>query len=338
MAPDFNRKEYLASLDQALQVKDEAAKLGNTLAIEGIKNIFLVGCGAPNREMGAIKYFLDRDAKKLESYLYFPAEFINQAPAKLGPDSLVVLATHSGTTPEMLQAAEFVKQYHCKTVGITQFAESEFAKNVQHALIYGKSEHGYPAKFMVILGLLAGVMKAAEGWKLAAKVLKSLDALPAALADAEEASEKRSTEEARLYKDDDFMMIMGSGPNYSTAYTFGVCVLMEMQWMHTHVGEAAEFFHGPFEVLDQNTPVVLFKGEDASRPLVERVERFCKKYTERLVIYDSKDYEMKGIDAEVREIFSPMILSAATNRFAQHISVWHNHPLSTRRYMWKFEY
>ena len=104
------------------------------------------------------------------------------------------------------------------------------------------------------------------------------------------------------------------------------------------MGEAAEFFHGPFEVLDQNTPVFLFKGEDASRPIVERVERFCKKYTERLVVYDSKDYEMKGIDPEVRAIVAPMILSSAVDRFPQHLSVWHNHPLSTRRYMWKFEY
>lgn len=338
MAPDFNRKEYLASLAQALQAKDEAFNVGVELAKGGIKNVFLVGCGAPNREMGAIKYFLDRDARQLETYLYFPAEFISQPPAKLGADSLVVLATHSGTTPEMLQAAEFVKQYGCKTVGITQLADSPLAKNVQKVFLYGKSEHGYPAKFILILAFLAGVMKGMEGWVLADKIITSLNALPEALADAAEQSDARGTEEARLFKDDDFMMVMGSGPNYSTAYTFGICVLMEMQWMHTHVGEAAEFFHGPFEVLDQNTPVFLFKGEDGSRPLVDRVERFCKKYTERLVIYDSKDYEMKGIDPDVRAIVAPMILSSAVDRFSQHVSVWHNHPLSTRRYMWKFEY
>jgi fructoselysine 6-phosphate deglycase len=338
MTPDFSRKEFLDSLTQALQVKDEAAKLGTELAKNGIKNIFFVGCGAPNREMGAIKYFLDRDAKRLETYLYFPAEFTNLAPAKLDPDSLVVLATHSGTTPEMLQTAEFVKQYNCKTVGITQFADSPLAKNVQHTLIYGKSKQSYSAKFIIILALMASIMKEIEGWKLADKIMKSLEALPSALADTAESSDQRGSDEAHLYKDADFMMIMGSGPNYSTAYAFGICVLMEMQWMHTHVGEAAEFFHGPFEVLDQNTPVFLFKGEDASRPIVERVERFCKKYTERLVVYDSKDYEMKGIDPEVRAIVAPMILSSAVDRFPEHLSIWRNHPLSTRRYMWKFEY
>lgn len=338
MAIDINRKEYLAALDQAVKVKDEAFAFGEEVAKSGIKKIFLVGCGAPNREMGAIKYFLDRDAKQLETYLYFPAEFINQAPAKLGADSLVVLATHSGTTPEMIQTAEFVKQYDCKTVGITQFEDSPLAKNVQKVFLYGKSEHGYSAKYIVITAFLAGVMKTVENWAIADKVLSSLGALPSALVDAAEQNDSQATEQARLYKDDDFMMIMGSGPNYATAYTFGTCVLMEMQWMHTYVGEAAEFFHGPFEVLDENTPVFLFKGEDGSRPLVDRVERFCKKFTERIVIYDSKDYEMKGIDPEVRAIMAPMVLSSAVDRFSQHVAVWHNHPLSTRRYMWKFEY
>ena len=338
MAIDIDRKAYLDSLAAAVTEKDKAAKLGMELAKSNIKNIFLVGCGSPNREMGAIKYFLDRDAKKLVTYLYFPAEFINQSPAKLGPDSLVVLASHSGDTPEMIQAAEFVKQYKCKTVGITQSADSPLAQNVQHPLVYGKSAHGYTAKFMIILALLASVMKEVEDWKLYEKVMKSLDALPSASVDTAEANEKRATEEARLYKDDDFLMLMGSGPNYCTAYVLGVCILMEMQWMHVFTGEAAEFFHGSFEVVDQNTPVILFKGEDGSRPIAERVERFCKKFTERLVVYDSKDYVMKGIDPEVRAIMAPIILQAAVDRFAEHLAVWHNHPLTTRRYMWKFEY
>jgi fructoselysine 6-phosphate deglycase len=288
--------------------------------------------------MGAIKYWMDRDARTLETYLYFPAEFIYQVPAKLGADSLVVLASHSGTTPEILAAAEMLKQYPCKVVGVTQFAESPLAKNVPYPFIYGESKQGYHAKFIILMGLLAGVLKAVESWSLADKVMRSLDTLPSALVDAAETNDKRATEEARLYKDDDFMMIMGSGPTYTSAYVFGICVLMEMQWMRTHVGEAAEFFHGPFEVLDQNTPVLVFLGEDPSRPIGERVVRFCKKFTERLMIYDSKEYEMKGIDPEVRPIFAPFVLEGAVSRLADHLAVWHNHPLTTRRYMWKFEY
>jgi fructoselysine 6-phosphate deglycase len=338
MATDIDRAEFLKSLERSLEEKDRAFQVGVELAKQGIKRVFFVGCGAPNREMGAIKYWMDKDARTLETHLYFPAEFINQAPAKLGADSLVILASHSGTTPEIIAAAEFLKQYPCKVVSVTQFADSPLAKNVPQTFLYGESKNGYHAKFIILMALTAGLMKEAEGWPLSDKVMRSLDALPSALVDTAEANDKRTAEEARLYKDDDFMMILGSGPCYATAYVFGVCVLMEMQWMHTFAGEAAEFFHGPFEVLDQNTPVIVFLGEDPSRPIGERVVRFCKKFTERLMIYDSKEYEMKGIDPEVRAIFAPFILESAVSRLAERLSVWHNHPLTTRRYMWKFEY
>lgn len=338
MAIEIDRQLFLQGLEKALVEKDRAFKLGSDLAQQGIKRIFFVGCGAPNREMGIIKYWMDRDAKTLENHLYFPAEFINQVPAKLGADSLVILASHSGTTPEIIQATEFLKSYKCKVTAVTQFEDSPLAKAVPGTFIYGKSEQGYYAKFIIIMALVAGVMKKLEEWKLADSVLSGLGALPAVLVDTAEFNEKRATDEARLYKDDDFMMILGSGPTSSNAYVFGVCVLMEMQWMHTFTGEAAEFFHGPFEVLDQNTPVVVFLGEDPSRPIGERVIRFCKKYTERLIVYDSKDFEMKGITPEARAIFAPFVLEAAISRVSEHLAVWHNHPLSTRRYMWKFEY
>ena len=338
MTIEIDRKAFLDGLERSLSEKDKAFKLGSELAKQGVKRVFLVGCGAPNREMGAIKYWLDRDSKTLETYLYFPAEFTCQVPAKLGNDSLVVLASHSGTTPEIIKAIDFLKDYKCKVVAVTQFEESPLAKGVKDTLIYGKSSTGYFANFIILMGFLAGLMKEIEGWKLADPVVKSLNALPSALVDTAEANDKRAIEEARLYKDDDFMMVLGSGPNFSTAYVFGTCALMEMQWMHTFTGEAAEFFHGPFEVVDQNCPVVIFLGEDPSRPIGERVVRFCRKFTERLIVYDSKEFEMEGIAPEARAVFAPFILDAAASRILEHLAVWHNHPLTMRRHMWKFEY
>jgi fructoselysine 6-phosphate deglycase len=47
---------------------------------------------------------------------------------------------------------------------------------------------------------------------------------------------------------------------------------------------------------------------------------------------------MEGIDIELRSLFAPFILEAALLRLADHLAVWHNHPLTTRRYMWKTEY
>jgi fructoselysine 6-phosphate deglycase len=133
-------------------------------------------------------------------------------------------------------------------------------------------------------------------------------------------------------------MITGSGPAYPVAYSLGVCIMMEALWVKMFEGSAAEFFHGPFEIVNSSVPVILFKGEDPSRPVAERVERFCRQYTEKLLVYDSKDYPMIGVPEVVRPVFAPYILGAASVQLAEFLAELKDQPLTTRRYMGKVPY
>lgn len=338
MAEDFNREKFLEALGKAGEELHNASQLGSRLGKRDFKRLYFVACGAPNREMLICEYWLQRFSRTLEVRRYFPAEFVNQDPVAIDENTLVVLASHSGTTQETVSAAQFLKDKPCTTVAITQKGDSPLAQEVQNVLLYGESDRGAYAMFILLLAFVSGFFNEVEGWDLHDKVIHSLEAFPAALADAIETNDARATEDARIYKDDRILYIVGAGPMFSSAYVFGVCILMEMQWMHVQPLIAAEFFHGPFEIVDETVPLILLIGEDPSRPEAERVVRFCKKYTERLIIYDSADFEMKGIDKEVRPIIAPLILEAALSRMADHLAVWHNQPLTTRRYMWKTEY
>lgn len=339
MAQDFDREGFLQSLEIAVQGRLEAARLGEEMAQKGFKRLYFVGCGAPNRLMALMEYWAQRIAVNVELRRYFPAEFVHQNPASLDENTLVILGSHSGTTKETVEAAQFLQGKPCTTVGFTQKADAPLAQAVDYPLPYGETKAGYYANYLMMQALVSGFLKVAEpGWQVHETLLDSLGALPAALADAAIQNDPRATEEARLYKDDRIMYVVGAGPMFTTAYVSGVCVLMEMQWMHVHPIVAAEFFHGPFEIVDETLPLILLVGEDPSRPEAERVVRFCKRFTERLMIYDSKDFAMPGIAAEIRPIVAPLILEAALSRFSEHLAVWHNHPLTTRRYMWKMEY
>jgi fructoselysine 6-phosphate deglycase len=338
MAADIDRQAYLKSLERALIAKDEAAQLGLDLAKADIRRLYLVGCGSPYQNMASLKYWLERDAKKLEIGLYYPAEFINATPLRLDENTLVVLASFSGGTPETVAVAEFLKTKPVMTVGITQKPDSLLAKSVQHALTFGETSHGFHATFMVLVGLLSAIMQAVECWPYTAAILSSLDHYPCVLVDSQEANEVKATEYARIYKDDNYMMLLGAGPCFINPYVYGVCVLMESQWMRVYPCNSAEFFHGPFEAIDENTPLIIFLGEDPSRPETERVVRFARKITERLMIYDSREYGMDGIDLSVRAIFAPYIMEAVVERVASHLAIWHKQPLETRRYMWKSAY
>lgn len=337
MATDVDKHAIVSGYADVMVGLDAAAALGRSLARD-IDKVYFVGCGGPNRLMLVLEYWIQHYSPSLEVRRYFPAEFITQNPARFDARTLVVLGSKSGTTPETVEAAEFVKNRPCKTVAFTTSADLPLAKAVQHPLYTGEAAQASAAQFVLMMAFTGGLLAGKNDWPLLDKLMSSLRAMPQVMADAAEAGDRQAKEDARLLKDDRILYHLGAGPMFSTAYVIGVCVLMEMQWMHSVALEAAEFFHGPFEIVDQNTPIVLMKGEDPSRPLIERCERFCKKYTERVFIYDSKDYEMKGVAPEIRAIVAPYVLQAALRRLAERLAVWHNHPLTTRRYMWKTEY
>ena len=337
MATDVNKSMIVEDLLTSSQEIRGAAALGRKLAGQ-IDRIYFVGCGSPNRIMLGLEYWCQRISPSLEVRRYFPAEFIAQDPARIDERTLVLLGSKSGTTPETVEAAEFLRNRPPVTVGVTQTEDKPLAQAVQHVFLMGESDHAHSGMFMIMQALLGGIWAERDNWPLEEELLTSLEALPAVLADTESDNDRRAAEDARIYKDDRIIYHIASGPMFSTAYVFGVCVLMEMQWMHSYPIEAAEFFHGPFEIVDKDIPLVLLLGEDPSRPLMERVDRFCKKYTERLVIYDSRDFAMPGIAKDIRAIVAPYVMQSALQRMAERLAVWHAQPLSTRRYMWKTEY
>lgn len=338
MAVDFEREQFFKDLQLALDKLEEAEELGTELGNRPFKRLVFVACGAPNRLMGLWEYWLQSYATQFEIRRYYPAEFIHQNPPILAEDTLVILSSHSGTTPETVAAAHFLKEKPCVTVAITQKEDSPLRQVVDYGLTYGPGERGYYALFLLMSAFVSSLFHAVEGWELHEKLVKSLPALPEVLANAIETNEKRVIEDARRYKDESLLYMIGAGPMYTTVYVIGVCILMEMLWLNVQPLVAAEFFHGPFEAVDNTSPFILFLGEDPSRPEAERVVHFCKKISEKLMIYDSKEYEMAGIHPDVRPIVAPLVLDAAVSRLADHLAVWLDKPLNTRRYMWKTEY
>ena len=101
---------------------------------------------------------------------------------------------------------------------------------------------------------------------------------------------------------------------------------------------ASDFFHGTLELLEEGVSVILYKGEDAARPLAERVEAFAPTVTDRLTVFDTDDHELPGISAATRRLISPVIIATLMERVSAHLEVLRDHPLTTRRYYRRVAY
>lgn len=338
MANPFDRAKLIDDLSLAMDHINLAMDLGNKLSKKTIQHIIFVACGAPNHAMFVTEYWGKKVARTLDFQRYFPAEFVHQNPVGLDQNTIVVLGSHSGTTQEIINAAQFLHDKSATTIAITQSDQSRLAHYSDYTLAYGEGDQGYYAGYVLLQSLISAILKEKDEWKIHDALITSLKALPENLADTFESHDLKALEIANRIKQEPNIYIVGAGPVYCTAYVIAVCILMEMQWIHAHPLVAAEFFHGPFEVMDASTPIINLLGEDPSRPEAERVGRFCEKISAPLITYDSTAFKMRGIDESIRPILAPFILDAALFRMAEHLASLRSHPLTTRRYMGKMEY
>ena len=337
--PQFNRAEFIGQFSGAFDHFEEAERLGREFASGGIDRIIFAGCGAPYYMMRLLAFWGQKSALNTDIRVYYSAELISQDPAAIDDKTLVILGSHSGTTRETLDAAEYLRPKPCKTIAITQEGTSPLGKATKICLPYGKTSQGYFSAYILAQAFFSAFLNEREpNWKLHKAIIDSFPNLPAALADAKESNLANAQAQAEAMVDVNLLYVLGAGPMYTTAYVFAACFLMEMQWMHAHALTAADFFHGPFEVVDKTIPLLVLIGEDPSRTEGERLKSFASKYAGNTLIYDSRDFEMKGIHKDIRQIVAPFIIDSALTALVEALAVLHDHPLTTRRYMGKVDY
>ena len=154
---------------------------------------------------------------------------------------------------------------------------------------------------------------------------------------AKEQYEDRCKALADHHKDTPYHMVVGSGYVWGEAYDYAMCILEEMQWIKTKSIHAAEFFHGTLELVEEDTSIILLYGEDATRPLMDRVYNFATRFSKEIAIFDSKDIVLPLLE-EQRQYVSPLVIYAITERLSCHLEHVRNHPLTTRRYYRQMEY
>lgn len=295
---------------------------------KGLRNVYFVGAGGSLICSYPAHYILQRKAT-------FPAfqlqsdELNCSTPALLGPGSLVVLASYTGTTKETVAAARTAKAAGATVIAVAKQG-SPLAEAVDVAF-KGKSD--------VFEVLVAYSLLLATGADVDADAITTaLDALPKATLTAVEESEERLRTIAAALKDEPIVYTLGSGPSYGWAYGLAMCYLQEMQWKHAAGFNTGEFFQGAFEMVTEDTAVLLFLGEDASRPMAERGKAFLDTYTHKAHYIDVKDLTLPGVPQELRQDVSAIVVGEVTGRLAQHLEAVRGHHLDQRRYMFRVEY
>ena len=103
----------------------------------GIRQVFLVACGGSLVDMYPAKYFLDSEATKLHVGMYTANEFVYATPKTLGENSLVIVCSHGGNTPESVAAAKLAQQHQAHTIDSQRSGTVDRIRQSQHSLCLG---------------------------------------------------------------------------------------------------------------------------------------------------------------------------------------------------------
>lgn len=319
-----------AALRDLLEREGEtAARVVRKWVRSALDHLYFVGCGGSYAIMQPAKYILDRYSQ-LPVDAYTGWEFVNRAPTRLTPRSAVVLASHSGTTPEVLAGLELAQARRAHTLSFS-VADSELTRRAEEKLTYNSPAVNLSKLLMAYL-VTAHMLIEGGDVEVGNRLLTDMQRLPELSEQVIANTEARGRQLAGEYAAASGFYVVGTGILAGLAYQFRTCTLLEMQWLHSAMINAGELAHGPLEIIDRDTPFIFLVGNDEGREIAVRAYNFTRRYSEKVLLFDLKEI------ADCNPLLAPFLVHIALQWFAWHLSISRNHPLSVRRYMGKVEY
>ena len=298
---NFDEAKVRQDHQNGVDMIPEVEKVVDQICDEGYDNIFLFGIGGTLLYAGQIMHTAKQLGCSLPLYLENATDFLYEGNKKFTKNSVVVIASLSGNTIEVEAAIDKAHEVGARVIGYVEVPESPLAKKVDHLVTTVGGEYYW--WYTVVLRF----MKNAGEFDAYDKLTSQMKNLPDAV--------------VQIW-----------------AVCYGMCIMEEMQWMRTRPISAANFFHGTLEVIERDIPVILIKGEDKTRPEMDRVEKFVNTVSAKVTVFDTKNFALPGIDDEFRGILSPIVMRSAFMRLNVHLEHCRRHPIDIRRYYKALKY
>ncbi|MCX8640230.1 SIS domain-containing protein [Gilliamella sp. B3172] len=323
----YDEKKELDSMNGALALRPQINEFIDKIHSRGYSNVCWLGIGGTYASsMQAVVHMKEKSA--IETFIQHAAEYLVTGNKRITKDTLIIISSVTGSTQEVVAAIDKIQQEVGATVlAFLDKADSPLGKMAHHVISYPMNEQ---LKFFMAadrLMYLAGEYPDYDEFyqqmdqhfaKNIVEVAKKADAF--------------GQEVALKHHNDAMHYFVGAGNQWGATYSHAMCYWEEQHWLRSKSIESAEFFHGTLEVIDRDTAVTVYVGEDSQRPLSERVAKFLPQICGNYTIIDTKDYPLPGISEKYRGHLSPFVFRTINNRIDAYVEHLNRHPMTIRRY------
>ena len=334
----YDRQKQIESVRGALALRGEIEEIVDKIYDEGFDGVYFLGIGGTLASCMQVEVHT-RGKSVLPVFAESAAEYLTTGNRRITGHSVIIFSSVTGSTIEIVKAVGELKVLGCRIFGFIDNGGAELAKSCDFCITYPVNEQ---LKFYMAANRF--MERNGEFPDYDRYNAEMEQYLPEALCDAEELAdtfgEKFAAEKLAYLREHPEMphYFIGCGNEWGAAYSYGMCYWEEQLWLRTKTVSASEFFHGTLEIIDRDTPVTLFIGEDEQRPLAERVAAFLPKVCGHITIIDTKDYLLAGISPEFRGSISHLVMRVVNNRIDVHLEQLLHHPMQIRRYYRQFDY
>lgn len=307
-----------------------------------IRRVVWVGAGGSFAGHWAANYFLQRESSTIVTEMHTSGEFVLAPPPYVNEGCLCVVTSMRGT-PETCEAARVARERGAATIAL-YVEESQLTAVCDHKIRYESialdESRTERVNSSVALQIAMTLLARTEGYADFEKAMAAFDAADAIYRRAVERTRPLAEAWARRVAGERIIYVLGSGPAYGSAYIFSICNIEEMLQIDSPTVNCCEFFHGPFEVVDEAKPVFLLLSVGRCRAADERALTFLRRYAgESLHVLDGMSIGLGDLPEEVSEYFNHVLFSPILNNvYMRALSAATHKDYMTRRYMWRVEY
>ena len=328
----FDEQQTRQSIQGALQLRTKIEQYIDLAFKDGIKNVCFLGIGGTlASSMQAHTHMLEKT--NMEVICQSAAEYLSTGNRRISKGTLMIVSSVSGTTKEIVAAVTKAKNDGATVFGFVDNKDAPLCQMVDFCVVYPGNEQ---IKFFIVADYLMHLEGTFEDYNEYYSEMEQH--LASALVEVGVKADNFAKEFVAKHHQDALHYFVGAGNIWGATYSYAMCYWEEMHWMKTKSIHAAEFFHGMFEIVEKDTNITLFVGEDSQRDLAMRVANFLPKICARYTIIDTKDYELKGISEKYRGSISHLVIRAVCHRIDMELEKTNCHPTEIRRYYRQLEY
>ncbi len=250
------------SVEQDMKEIEEAAAI-----IKKSRGAFLVGCGTSGKVCHVAEYFFNEITKRHTNFVV-GSEFSNYT-SFLNENSLMIVASQSGETADVLEAMEEAKKKGVKIISLVNVRGSSIMRNSDKSILINAGPEQAVASTKATTAQLS--IMALLAYATAGKLNEGRLRLVELSGQVNEMLNPRYDEHiqklAAQLKELNDIYIIGRGVNFPLALECAI-KLAEVSYIHGEGFAGGELKHGPLALIKKGTPVIALVADDQNKDAI----------------------------------------------------------------------